>query len=175
MLDRPLGERAATNPMIRLGGTRYVLVEFPRMVAADAVRNALTHVVAAGLLPVLAHPERYTSCSVENVRRWRGLGAVMQVDATTLLMPRGRGERARALLGAGLGDILAADNHGDGRMLLAAWQLLEEHDGITQAQLLTSANPSAILRDQLTEEVPPLVLKPSLLDRLRRLWPSAEQ
>jgi protein-tyrosine phosphatase len=174
MLDRPLGERAAANPHIRLGGTRYMLVEFPRMVAAEAVRNALARVVAAGLVPVLAHPERYTSCSIESVRRWRDLGALMQLDATTLLMPRGRGARARALLGAGLGDILAADNHGDNRMLLVAWQLLEAHGGTVQAQLLAEANPSAILRDKPTEEVPPLVLKPSLLERLRRLWPSEQ-
>src|SRR4051794_33130172 len=55
MLDRPLGERAAGNPAIRLGGTRYILVEFPRMVAGEAVRNALARVVGSGLIPVLAH------------------------------------------------------------------------------------------------------------------------
>jgi protein-tyrosine phosphatase len=175
MLDRPLGERAANDPGIRLGGTRYILVEFPRMVAGEAVRNALARVAASGLIPVLAHPERYTSCSVDAVRRWRDLGALMQLDATTMLSPRGRGERVRALLAAGLGDILAADNHGDTRMMLAAWQLLEEHGGSEQAQLLTTANPSAILRDKPTEDVPPIVLRSSLLDRLRRLWSSAEQ
>lgn len=174
MLDRPLGSAATHDARIRLGGTRYILVEFPRMVAAEAVRNALAHVVAAGLVPVLAHPERYTSCSVETVRRWRALGALMQVDATTLLQVRGRGERARALLAAGLADILAADNHGDTRMLLAAWQLLEEHGGSTQAQLLTTANPAAILQDKPTEDVPPLALKQSLFERLRRIWPSPE-
>ncbi|HEU4587057.1 MAG TPA: CpsB/CapC family capsule biosynthesis tyrosine phosphatase [Gemmatimonadales bacterium] len=175
MLDRPLGERAAGNPAIRLGGTRYILVEFPRMVAGEAVHNALARVAASGLIPVLAHPERYTSCSVDAVRRWRDLGALMQLDATTMLNPRGRGERVRALLAAGLGDILAADNHGDTRMMLGAWQLLEEHGGSEQAQLLTTANPSAILRDKPTEDVPPIVLRSSLLDRLRRLWSSAEQ
>jgi protein-tyrosine phosphatase len=152
-----------------------MLVEFPRLVAGEAVRSALAPVISLGLTPVLAHPERYSSCSVESVRRWRALGAVMQVDATTLLSPRPRGERARRLVEAGLADILAADNHGDSRMLLSAWQMLEEHGGRTQAHLLVSRNPAAILQDDLTEEVPPLPLKASLLERLRRLWAPTDE
>jgi protein-tyrosine phosphatase len=117
MLDRPLGRSAAGNPSIRLGGSRYMLVEFPRMVAAATVSHALAHVIGLGSVPVLAHPERYSSCTVEAVNRWRALGGIMQVDATTLLSPRRRGDRARRLVAEGLADILAADNHGDDRVL----------------------------------------------------------
>ena len=169
MLDRPLSPEAAGNPGIRLGGTRYILVEFPRLVAGGAVSNALAHVLSLGLVPVLAHPERYTCCSVNAVHRWRSLGALMQVDATTLLSPQGRGERARQLVAAGLADILAADNHGDARMLLAGRRVLEDSGGIVQADLLTNRNPAAILADQRTQLAEPLELKTSLLDRLRRL------
>jgi protein-tyrosine phosphatase len=175
MLDRPLGEGAAANPAVRLGGTRYILVEFPRMVAGAAVSNALAHVVSLGLVPVLAHPERYTSCSVHAVDRWRRLGAFMQVDATTLLSPRGRGERARQLIATGLADILAADNHGDARMLAAGRRMVEEQGGDVQADLLTRYNPAAILADQPLRMVEPLELKTSLLERLRRLLSSADQ
>lgn len=175
MLDRPLGERAAANPGVRLAGTRYILVEFPRMVAGAAVSNALAHVVALGLAPVLAHPERYTSCSVHAVDRWRRLGAFMQVDATTLLSPRGRGERARQLVATGLADILAADNHGDARMLAAGRRMIEEQGGDVQADLLTRYNPAAILADQPLRMVEPLEFKTSLLERLRRLLSSADQ
>ncbi|HEX5386119.1 MAG TPA: CpsB/CapC family capsule biosynthesis tyrosine phosphatase [Gemmatimonadales bacterium] len=174
MLDRPLSERAAAQPGVRLGGTRYILVEFPRLVSSDAVRNALGHVAATGLVPVLAHPERYSSCSVDSVRQWRTLGALMQVDATTLLASQARGDRARRLVSEGLADIIAADNHGDSRMLLAGWQMLEEHGGTAQAQLLTTRNPAAILADKLTDDVPPLPIRTSLLDRIRRLWLSAD-
>jgi protein-tyrosine phosphatase len=169
MLDRPLGATAAANPGVRLGGSRYILVEFPRMVAGATVSHALAHVVSLGLVPVLAHPERYTSCSVPAVERWRRAGAYMQVDATTLLSPRGRGERARQLVATGLADILAADNHGDARMLAAGRRLVEEHGGDEQADLLTRLNPAAILADQPLRLVEPLELRPSLLDRLRRL------
>jgi protein-tyrosine phosphatase len=169
MLDRPLSAEAAANAGIRLGGTRYILVEFPRLVAGNAVINALAHVLSLGLVPVLAHPERYSSCSVNAVHRWRSMGALMQVDATTLLSPRGRGDRARQLVSAGLADLLAADNHGDSRMLLAGRRVLEDSGGTVQADLLTSQNPAAILADRPTQLAEPLELKTSLLDRLRRL------
>ena len=170
MLDRPLGLGAASNPGVRLGGTRYILVEFPRMVAAATVSHALAHVVSMGLIPVLAHPERYSSCSAQAVKRWRGLGGVMQVDATTLLSPRRRGERARRLVSDGLADILAADNHGDDRMLGVAHAMLCEHGGSEQAELLTVRNPGAILADGLCDTVPPLPFRVSVIERLRRLW-----
>ena len=175
MLDRPLSGTAAANASIRLGGTRYILVEFPRLVAGGAVTNALVHVVSLGLVPVLAHPERYSCCSANAVHRWRSLGARMQVDATTLLSPQGRGERARQLIAAGLADLLAADNHGDVRMLLTGRRFLEDHGGAVQADLLTTRNPAAILADLPTQLAEPLELRTSLLERLRRLLKSTDQ
>jgi protein-tyrosine phosphatase len=173
MLDRPLGRAAAANPGLRLGGSRYMLVEFPRMVAAATVSHALAHVSGLGIVPVLAHPERYSSCTVEAVKVWRALGGVMQVDATTLLSPRRRGERARALVAEGLADILAADNHGDVRALETGRAMLCEHGGDEQAELLTLRNPAAILADGLVDAVPPLEFRVSLVERLRRLWHQA--
>ena len=68
MLDRPLPPDSPELRRCTLGGTRYILVEFPRMVAVrhrDAMRSP--SVVQAGLVPVLAHPERYSCCSPEAV------------------------------------------------------------------------------------------------------------
>ena len=170
MLDRPLGPAAAANRAIRLNGSRYILVEFPRIVPRDTVQQALRLVAEAGLVPVLAHPERYSSCSVAAADRWRATGAKLQVDANTLLMPRPRGERARALLGAGMADILAADNHGDDRTLAAAHASLSDHGAAEQAALLTIRNPRAILDDRELEPVEPVTFTVTLLQRLRRLF-----
>lgn len=169
MLDRPFPPAAATNRALTLGGTRYILVEFTRMAADNAVQHALTHIVELGLVPVLAHPERYPCCTPPAAARWRSTGALMQVDANTLFMPRTRGERARALLAAGLADILAADNHGDTRSLAAPFASLVAAGGVEQAELLLVRNPGAILADRGTEEVPPLALRTSLLSRLKQL------
>jgi len=174
MLDRPLPPRAASNPAIRLGGTRYILVEFSRLVTADTVATALSHVAALGLRPLLAHPERYSSCSVGAAQRWKAAGAVLQLDATTLLAPRARGERARALLAAGLGDIVAGDNHGDDRSIAPIRDALSAQGADEQAAALSEANPRAILEDRDLVPVEPVTLKLSFGSRIRRLFDSAD-
>ena len=113
MLDRPLDARVAAARQVTINGTRYILVEFSRLVAAQTVEHALALVVAIGLVPLVAHPERYRCCHPDAVRRWKALGALMQVDGPTLFSPRPRGVRARQLVEHGLADIAAADNHGE--------------------------------------------------------------
>ncbi len=167
MLDRPLDASVAHDRRATLGGTRYILVEFPRLVADSTVRRALQDTVAIGLVPVLAHPERYACCAPDLVREWRALGAVMQVDATTLLSSRSRGLRARALVEEGLADLAAADNHGDGRLLEAVYHVLNPRGGEVQADLLARENPGRILRDEATTPVPPIALGGSWWARLR--------
>jgi protein-tyrosine phosphatase len=174
MLDRPLPPSTPHVRRFTLGGTRYLLVEFPRMVALDTVSTALHRLVEGGLLPLLAHPERYACCSPEAVAHWRGLGARMQVDATTLLSPHSRGQRARALVAAGLGDIVAADNHGDQRSIGTGRQFLESQDGAEQADLLTRVNPRAILDDAPLVAVPPLELRRSWVQKIRQLLEGGE-
>jgi protein-tyrosine phosphatase len=169
MLDRPLPLGGEDSRRCTIGGTRYMLVEFPRMVASDTVVVALSRVVEAGLLPLLAHPERYTCCSPEAVARWRELGARMQVDATTLLSTQSRGQRARALVSAGLADILAADNHGDDRLIATGRRFLEAQDGAEQAELLTVVNPRAILDDGPLSAVPPVEIRRTWMQRIRQL------
>lgn len=174
MLDRPLPPDAPDIRRVTLGGSRYILVEFPRLVAFGAVINALTRIRESGLTPIVAHPERYSCCTPEAVGRWKELGAGMQLDATTLFRSSGRGLRVRELLEHGLGDIIAGDNHGDGRTVAAGFKFLTAQEGAQQAELLTVRNPGAILRDEPLESVPPLHIKQSLMQRIRVLFEGDE-
>ncbi|MFI5280895.1 MAG: tyrosine-protein phosphatase [Gemmatimonadales bacterium] len=160
MLDTPRG--AFGDRRLNLAGTRYVLVEFGRLLPADASVEAISHIRKLGLRPVLAHPERYSTCNPENAQRWKDAGAVLQLDATTFTTTSRRAERARVLLTLGLGDIVASDNHGDTRSVATAVEWLESHGGSEQARLLANDNPAAILADRDTRPVPPL--------RIRRSW-----
>jgi protein-tyrosine phosphatase len=169
MLDRPVTEDLTSSQGLTLGGTRAILVEFPRLVAGPAVNFALHQVVQLGLIPVLAHPERYTACNPSSASQWKATGALLQVDATTLLTGRGRGQRARDLVGHGLADLIAADNHGDDRMLGTAYRYLCEQGGEQQADLLARKNPGAILAEEPLTPVPGLPLKTGLLDKLKQL------
>lgn len=165
MLDVPtpvFGDRCLT-----LSGTRYILVEYGRLVTATASVEVLGRVVAQGLVPVLAHPERYAICTPEMGGHWQRVGAVLQVDATTLLADSRRAERARALVEAGCAGIVASDNHGDGRTVFAAFEWLERHGGARQAELLTRENPAAILADEPVAPVPPFRVRRSLFTQFK--------
>ena len=168
MLNDELPDKAMRDNLLGLARSRYFLVEFFPMVGLDQAGQLLRGIVEGGVTPVVAHPERYRVCSVEVVSQWRELGARCQVDATTLTRATGRGYRARQLLGAGLIDVMAADNHGDRRVIATGFEFLASRGAGEQAELLASANPSAILQDQPMCSVPPVVLKESLLDRLKR-------
>jgi protein-tyrosine phosphatase len=169
MLDRPLDASVAQHRRLTLNGSRYILVEFPRLVAAQTVQHALELVIAIGLVPLLAHPERYRCCRPEVVHRWKSLGALMQVDGPTLLSPRPRGERARELLEGGLADVIAADNHGDERSVATVAAAMQAHGGGLQAQQLLLQNPLAIVEDRPPEAVPGHSWRMSIADRLRAL------
>lgn len=147
---------------LTLNRTRYALVEFGRLIPADASVDALARITEQSIVPILAHPERYAACSLELAKRWIEAGALLQIDATTLLGDSKRSERARDLLMAGYGTIIASDNHGDARSMAAAVEWLESHGAREQARLLAYVNPAAILADGPVMNVPPV--------RLRRSW-----
>jgi protein-tyrosine phosphatase len=160
MLDVPtvtIADRCLT-----LNRSRYVLVEFQRLIAAEPSVSALRRIAEQGLVPVLAHPERYAACSIPMAKAWQDAGAALQVDATTLLADTRRAERARALVEAGYAAIIASDNHGDMRNIAVAAEWLETHGARTQARLLAYTNPAAIIADAPLEPVPPV--------RFRRSW-----
>lgn len=167
MLDRALTPRVVATRRVTLAGSRYVLVEFMRLVAAQAAAAALTQVVRAGLVPLLAHPERYQVCTPAMVAQWRSIGALIQVDANTLLAASGRGERARDLLAGGLADVLAADNHGDVRTLADPYARLCEAGGEETARVLMVDNPTAIVRDEVPERVEGFEFRVPFLKRLK--------
>lgn len=169
MMDRPLEMVVGRDRLVTINNSRYLLIEFPRMVTSHAAEQAIMGVTAAGLVPLIAHPERYQCVNVPLAQRWKELGAILQVDGPTLLSSRSRGDRARQLVGAGLADIAAADNHGDERSLRPVQDLLVDMAGGQQADLLLSANPRAIVDDRPVEPVPPLSWRRTIVDRLRWL------
>ena len=165
MLDEPGVDLSGAE--FRLGGSTAVLVEFTHSGVPPRASFELARLRESGVVPVLAHPERYWGASVTHVREWRSVGAVMQGDASYLL---GKGERARlarALLEQGLVDLLASDNHGDRRDLGVARDWLVEIGAGAHASLLTTVNPSRLLRDEPVKPVPGLELPRGFADQLR--------
>jgi protein-tyrosine phosphatase len=95
---------------------RYLLLEFPYRRWPLALETSVKRLVALGVTPVLAHPERNPEVQ-DRPDRVRGLvedGALVQVTAASLDGARDRAAQAAALrlLELGLVHVLASDSHG---------------------------------------------------------------
>lgn len=167
MLDRPGFD--LRMPGLTLGDSRAVLVEFPRAALPPGASDELLRIRASGLVPVVAHPERYRGASIELVQAWREIGAVIQGDAFTLLSTGAMAKLARALLEEGLYDILASDNHGDRRSLATVREWLHALGGDEQGRVLTEENPRRVLADEAMAPVPPLAREQSAWQKLRAM------
>ena len=168
MLDEPRVDLRA--PHLALGGSRAVLVEFPRMAVPAQAADELYRLRCEGIVPVLAHPERYWGCTLEQVRAWRRGGAVIQLDTAGLLGSGDVARLSRELLEAGLVDLFASDNHGDSRSLATARDWLTEVATPEHAALLTRTNARRLLDDQPVLPVPPLPKAAGTFARLRALF-----
>jgi protein-tyrosine phosphatase len=98
-----------------LEGTKLVLVEIPFAGPPDEFLALAEHVEAAGLVPLVAHPER-TEAVLENPRLAREAAArgwPLQLNATSLLGRHGREPEAIAwrLIEAGDAAVVASDGH----------------------------------------------------------------
>jgi protein-tyrosine phosphatase len=168
MLDAPGVDLRA--PHLGLDGSTAVLVEFPRMNVPAGSTAELRRLASSGLIPIVAHPERYWGCTAQQVEEWRTAGAAIQLDAAMLLSDGPVGKLARTLLERGLVDVIASDNHGDIRSLGAARRWLEEMRAGEQTSLLTRVNGERMLAGQRPLPVPPLQrLTSGMLSRFKSL------
>jgi protein-tyrosine phosphatase len=158
-----------TSPALALGQSSAILVEFPRTGVPSGAGQELARLRESGVVPVLAHPERYWGCTEQQVTQWRRSGTVIQIDASALLAGGRMGDLAIALLESGLGDCLASDNHGDVRSLSTVSQWMSEMGAGEHAALLADVNPGRLLDNLLPFPVPPVRLRRGLLSRLRDL------
>jgi len=168
MLDEPNRDLRAKR--LSLGGSRAVLVEFPLSGVPAQGGDELYRIRCSGVVPVLAHPERYWGCTVNKVAGWRHAGAVIQMD-TAGLLGRGRiAKLSRELLEAGLVDMFSSDNHGDSRTLATARDWLREVSTPEHAELLTRTNARRVLDGEDMLPVPPLPSTTGIFGRFRELF-----
>lgn len=158
-----------SDERLGLGGSRARLVEFPRRGLPPEATEQLLRVRSQGLVPVVAHPERYHGCTTETIATWRELGAVIQCDSMALLGAGPMMEFARLMLAAGQVDILASDNHGDRRSLAVASIWMTEIGAGLQAGILTTENPALLLAGGPLRPVPPVSFQRGVFERLREL------
>jgi protein-tyrosine phosphatase len=147
-----------------------VLVEFPLSGVPEQGGDELYRLRCSGVVPVLAHPERYWGCTAAKVHGWRQAGAVIQMDTAGLLGKGRIAKISRQLLELGLVDLFASDNHGDTRTLATARNWLLDVSTPEHAALLTRGNARRLLEGQPMAPVPPLPAATGIFSRFRELF-----
>ncbi len=103
----------------RLGDLPAVLMEVPFHGSLSLAESLAGHIEAAGLAPVIAHPERAEALADDfsAAERLRAPGWLLQVNATSLLGYHGPTVELTAwrLVDEGLADLVASDGHRSAR------------------------------------------------------------
>lgn len=141
--------------LITLAGSRYLLVEFFFDEHLDDIDALLEQIAARGLVPVIAHPERYEAVqqAPHAVARWFHSGYVIQLNKGSILGRLGRRAQqcAEWLLDRGLAHTVASDAHSDQYRTPHMDQLrrtLEDRCGSAYCNILLRINPGRIAHDQ---------------------------
>lgn len=173
-LDLP--DADLSDPRVRMAGTRFVLVEWPRMEVPPGSEAALARIRNNGWIPILAHPERYHGARefTELCRRWRRAGALLQINHGSLLGQYGEKPRTRSweLIQAGLAHYLSSDHHPRPRhpITVGAVRKAMVQEGAEESfLLLTRTNPQRLMDDREPLPVPGFEARPGLLSRISSL------
>lgn len=144
---------------------RYVLYDFSMFEPLPDVSATVAALARKGYTSVIAHPERNAELQADPspVADWIAQGAVIQVNAPSLLGRLGREAKAAGelLLEAGAVHVLASDAHSQRRPFC----LGEAHAHVAQlvdpatADLLCRDNPWKIIRGEAVE-TQPVTLEP---------------
>ena len=140
--------------LISLNRSRYILSEFSFRESPARMTELLKPLLAAGYIPVVAHPERY-ACIQEDWRicaMYKELGCAVQLNKGSVTGSFGpaAARAARRILAAGLCDLIASDGHGVYRRrpeLRSVHEWISAHFSIDYADHLTKVNPCRILND----------------------------
>ena len=141
--------------------TSYVLIEFSRGTSFWEIRNALKNLLMLGLLPIVAHIERYQA--FENNEKYLkeiiAMGCYTQVNSSSILKPkffndkyRTLKKRAKYFLKRDLVHFIASDMHNLSKRpsyMKEAYEIISKKYGEKKARELFVDNPSRIVQNQM--------------------------
>ena len=141
--------------IVTLNHSRYILTEFNFNDSGDYMTGVLDTIARRGLIPVVAHPERY-DCVQQDPKlavSWFAKGYIIQLNKGSILGLLGeRAYRAGThLLASGIAHVIASDAH-DARYrttgLRSLLPVLERICPEEYIRLLLEINPDRIIHDR---------------------------
>ena len=148
--------------LLTLNGSRYPLIEFDFDTDGEEETEVLQQVIAAGYIPVVAHPERYSYVwrMPRIVNRWKQMGCLFQINRGSLLGRYGLAaqEMSLELVHRGFATVVATDAHSPAvrtPRTRDVYQLLSQEISPIAADVLMKHNPERILLDKTLPPVNP--------------------
>lgn len=114
MLDSLFDERLKVNNFLVHSETGdHLLVETSYVNPPLGMEQMVQRVLALGLTPILAHPERYRYMEEDDYERWKKRGVLFQCNLMSLMGAYGETARGKAewLLKEGMVDLTGSDLH----------------------------------------------------------------
>lgn len=148
-----------SHELVTLNHSRYLLVEFEFSSSGSFISSALESIAKRGLIPVVAHPERYAAVQRKPMlaARWFEKGYILQLNKGSILGRLGSGaERASLeLLRCGIAHVIASDAHDTYYRPTGFHSLLPLLNQLCSpeySRLLLQTNPCRIIQDEV---IPP--------------------
>ncbi len=138
--------------VVPLNDGSYILVEIPLFLSFAMLRLAVERISATGLVPVLAHVERYPVFQhrAGRLAELVGMGCISQLDGTSVAGAQGRRIRKTAfsLLRQDLVHVIASDAHSSRTRtpdLASTFELLRKSFNEHQIMTWMSRNPARLI------------------------------
>lgn len=148
--------------VITLAGSRYMLVEFDFDDDAWRVKDVLESLSAKGVVPIIAHPERYfmVQDDPQFAIDWVGMGCLLQLNRTSIIgrMNESSTVVAHELLSVRAAHFVATDSHGvfsRTTELFDAYDLIAENYSERWAHILMEENPRRVIENKRVKRLPP--------------------
>ena len=162
---------ALANPArYSINGLQYLMVEFPGIPTFGNHDGILEHLLRAGLVPIITHPERNAAIrrTPRKLARWVELGCCVQVTAGSFVGRFGMAAHrcVNGLLASGLVHVVASDAHDCEHRpptLDSVYDALVHEWGAESIHPLFVDNPRAVIAGATIDA-------PSLPRRRRRRW-----
>ncbi len=143
------------HKLLTLAGSRYLLVEFYFNENPAFMEQTFTAITERGLIPVIAHPERYEAVQHAPglTDDWFGKGYILQLNKGSILGKLGRPAEKASLwmLDHGLVHAVASDAHGQFQRrtdMAVIKDFLSQEFSPECADLLLNVNPRRLLEDK---------------------------
>ncbi len=137
-----------------INNTKYMLIELPLTGYLNNLQNIICDLTSYGIIPIIAHPERYSFIQKNKKRIGELLefNCLLQCNVDSLVGKYGKQAKKvmKWLLKKNLVQFVATDTHSinDSKELIAAYSKLEKLVGKNKYIELTNINPTKVLNNQ---------------------------